>query len=209
MCKEEKHGIMQPKWIRVQDALPTEDGEYYTIVELQHDSEGFKKGTIDIYRYNDWEDGEWRCEDYWWKVIYWAYPLTIELPAELADRPQWSYGDVSMRNEVVTDANGMPRTIGNLRKSFNGDIYVWLGNDEIGKRFLQDAEDSGLLIPASKTVPYPYAEVMALRYQSVGFVGANGMIRFQCGDTDDFRRIDYEKYVSGAEDYRYREDSAT
>ena len=91
MCKEEKHGIMQPKWIRVQDALPTEDGEYYTIVELQHDSEGFKKGTIDIYRYNDWEDGEWRCEDYWWKVIYWAYPLTIELPTELADRPQWSY----------------------------------------------------------------------------------------------------------------------
>ncbi|MBQ7540925.1 MAG: hypothetical protein IJT44_01380 [Clostridia bacterium] len=201
MCKEEKQGIMRPEWISVEDALPTEDGDYYTITELQHDKGDLKKGTIDIDDRDEWEDGEWRSEDYWWKVVYWAPPIKMELPAELADRPQWQFMNTPVRNEAVEDANGMLRTLSNLRLALDGVIFVRLDNAEIGKRFLEDAEDSMLLIPRSKTEPYPYTEFMAIFCMAVSSVNVDDITRIQSDEEKECHWVDYEKYISGAEDY--------
>ncbi len=102
----------------------------------------------------------------------------------------------------------MERTLTALRQSLKGDIYVFLQNAEIGQRFMRDADSEGFTIGKNRPTAHPHAAVMALHDGTVNYVGANGMARFQCGDTDDFHRIDYEKYVSGAEDYRYRKDGA-
>lgn len=100
----------------------------------------------------------------------------------------------------------MERTLTALRKELKDDIHVWLRNAEIGQRFLQDAESEGFTVGGGRPTTKPYAMVMALRDGTINYAGANGMIRFQCGDTEDFHRVDYEKYVSGEEDYMYRED---
>lgn len=102
----------------------------------------------------------------------------------------------------------MERTLKTLRKELKGDIYILLRNAEIGQRFLQDAESEGFTVGGNRPTTKPYATVMALRDGTISYAGTNGMIRFQCGDTNDFHRIDYAKYVSGAEDYRFREDGA-
>ena len=97
----------------------------------------------------------------------------------------------------------MERTLTNLRRKTEGDIYIFLRNEAIGKRFLQDAEDEGFTLGEDKPTLHPYAWVMALHDGTVNYVGTNGRIRFQCGDTRDFHRVDYEKYIAGAEDYSY------
>ena len=102
----------------------------------------------------------------------------------------------------------MERTLKTLRKELKGDIYVWLRNAEIGQRFLQDAESEGFTVGGNRPTTKPYATVMALHDVTISYVGTNGMIRFQCGDANGFHRVDYEKYVSGVEDYRFREDGA-
>lgn len=98
----------------------------------------------------------------------------------------------------------MERTLNNLRKNTRGDVYVFLRNAEIGEQFLRNAEAEGFTLGGEKPTAKPYAEVMALHDGTVSYVGANGMIRFGCGDTAVFHRVDYEKYMSGAEDYGYR-----
>ncbi len=101
----------------------------------------------------------------------------------------------------------MERTLIALRKELKGDIYVWLRNAEIGRRFLQDAENEGFTISGDNPTAHPPATVMALGDKAINYVGANGMIRFQCGATDSFHRVNYEMYVSGVEEYRYDENS--
>ena len=96
----------------------------------------------------------------------------------------------------------MERTLKNLRRAKKGDVYVWLRNAQVGKRFLQDAEREGFTIGADHPTAHPPATVMALRDGTIHYVGANGMIRFGCGDARGFCRVDYEKYISGAKDYR-------
>ena len=97
----------------------------------------------------------------------------------------------------------MERTLSNLRKAKKGDIYIWLRNAEVGKRVLQDAENEGFTIGADKPTARAYATVMALHDGVIRYVGANGNIRFQCGDTAGFHRVDYEKYIFGANRYKY------
>lgn len=100
----------------------------------------------------------------------------------------------------------MERTLTALRTEMKGDIYVWLRNAEIRQQFLQDAESEGFTIGGDRPTTKPHAIVMALHDGTINYVGANGMIRFQCGDTDDFHRVDYEKYISGASNYRLPND---
>ncbi len=103
----------------------------------------------------------------------------------------------------------MKRTLTNLRKAKKGDVYIFLRDAEIGTRFLQDAETEGFTIGGEKPTTKPYAAVMALHEGAICYVGTNGMIRFGCGETCGFRRVDYEKFVSGARDYRFRTESMT
>ncbi len=95
----------------------------------------------------------------------------------------------------------MERTLTALRKELKGDIYIWLRNEEVAKRFLQDAEREGFTVGGGRPTARPFTSVMALHEDTISYVGANGMIRFGCGDTADFHRVDYQKYVSGAAEF--------
>jgi hypothetical protein len=97
----------------------------------------------------------------------------------------------------------MKRALTNLRKAKKGDIYVYLRNKEIGSRFLLDAEHEGFTIGADRPTEKPYATIMALRDRTISYVGFVGAVRFQCGDTRKFHRVDYEKYICGAKKYKY------
>ncbi|MBQ7540927.1 MAG: hypothetical protein IJT44_01390 [Clostridia bacterium] len=86
---EEMGGLFpQPYWIRVEDALPPEDGDYFTLSEAQRDFNAIKKGTISVNDGNEWKNGEWYDESDLWKVLYWAYPVRAVVPAKYADRPR-------------------------------------------------------------------------------------------------------------------------
>ena len=106
----------------------------------------------------------------------------------------------------------MERTLKALTK-MDGRVYVYLENDEAGKAFLAQAEAEGLLFEdVAAPTSRPYATVMAINHDStLNYVGANGMIAFRAGaDTiggEKLIRVDYEKYASGAENYRFRKDN--
>ncbi|MBQ7543205.1 MAG: hypothetical protein IJT44_13035 [Clostridia bacterium] len=96
----------------------------------------------------------------------------------------------------------MERTLTNLRKTLKGDVYILLRHARIGNRFLRDAEAEGFTIGRDRPTAHPYATVMALHDGTIRYVGANGNIRFQCGDAHGFHRVDYEKFVRGAKHFR-------
>ena len=50
---------VQPKWISVEDELPEEDGDYYTITELLRDTPAAPKGAVSIDVTETWRDGQW------------------------------------------------------------------------------------------------------------------------------------------------------
>lgn len=106
----------------------------------------------------------------------------------------------------------MERTLKALTK-LDGRVYVYLANDEAGKAFLAQAEAEGMLFGSgAKPTDNPYATVMAINHDgTLNYVGANGMIAFQAGADmiggEKLIWVDYEKYVSGAEDYRYRRET--
>ena len=106
----------------------------------------------------------------------------------------------------------MERTLRALAK-LDGRVYVYLANDETGRSFLEQAKAEGIRF-GDRAAPKsrPYATVMAINHDgTLNYVGTNGMIAFRAGaDTiggEKLIRVDYEKFVSGAADYRFRKDN--
>ena len=103
----------------------------------------------------------------------------------------------------------MNRTIKNLVND-NEKAYVYLANAEIGNRFMSQAEAEGFVFgDGAKPTERSYAEVMCVNGDyTINFVGAYGRIAFGAGASQigstKLKRIDFEKYISGAEDYGYR-----
>lgn len=101
------------------------------------------------------------------------------------------------------------RTIKELSKK-NGRVYVYLSNVAVGERFLQQAEDEGFVFAdGAKPTERCYAEIMAVNGNlTINFVGTNGRIAFGSGvkkiGDDELIRVDFEKYIGGATDYRYK-----
>ena len=79
-------GQPQPEWVSVDDALPEQNGDYYTISEAQKDFPAAPKGAICINISDDWTDGVWEQDDDSWRVLYWAKPIQLSVPAALAGR---------------------------------------------------------------------------------------------------------------------------
>ena len=100
------------------------------------------------------------------------------------------------------------RTISYLSK-LTGRVYIYLANAEVGHRFLQQAEAEGFTyLDGVKPTERGYESVMAINHdKTVNFVGTNGRIAFQSGAKtvgfEQLLRIDYEKYLSGTDDYYY------
>lgn len=101
------------------------------------------------------------------------------------------------------------RTIKNLVNDKNSKVYVYLANSGIGNKFMQQAESEGFVFgDGAKPMSRCYAEVMAVNDNlTINFVGANGMIAFGSGTKTiagkSFVRVDFEKYINGAEDYLF------
>ena len=92
------------------------------------------------------------------------------------------------------------RTIERLREAIGGRIYIYLDNEKIGKRFLQDAEMEGYRFGNIKP------NVIALKdKKQLSYVGFVGHMSFQCGGGDGggLTRVDYEKYARGDTDFLY------
>lgn len=100
------------------------------------------------------------------------------------------------------------RTIRSLAEK-NGRVYVYLANDEIGNKFLQEAEKEGFTFcDGVKPTERCYAEIMAVNHNiTINFVGANGRIAFGAGaekiGNENLIRVDFEKYIAGNEDYNF------
>lgn len=103
----------------------------------------------------------------------------------------------------------MERTIKNLA-NMDGRVYVFLENVEIGEKFLQQAESEGFTFgDGVKPTERCYAEIMAVNGDlTINFVGTNGRIAFGGGAATiggkKLIRIDFKKYVAGAENYEYK-----
>ena len=82
------HQAAQPEWISVKDRLPDLAGNYYTIKEALRGAPGIPIGTIVVDTAEQWHRGKWRQNDKYWKVLYWANPVRMEIPEELVRRPQ-------------------------------------------------------------------------------------------------------------------------
>ena len=102
------------------------------------------------------------------------------------------------------------RTIKNLVNQNNGKVYVYLANDEIGNKFMQQAEDEGFIFnDGAKPTSRCYAEIMAVNDNyTINFVGSVGRMAFGSGaetvNGQKLLRVDFAKYVNGESDYLYR-----
>lgn len=91
------------------------------------------------------------------------------------------------------------RTLTKLRE-FDGRIYVYLDNEKICKRFLQEAENEGYRFGKIKPTQSGGSNIIALKKnKQLSYVGFVGHVEFQCngGDGGNLIRVNYEKYING------------
>ena len=91
-----------------------------------------------------------------------------------------------------------------------GRVYVYLANVAVGEQFMKQAEDEGFTFGDGATLTERcYAEIMAVnKDKTINYVGTNGRIAFGAGTkkigNQDLIRVDFQKYITGAEDYEYK-----
>ena len=101
------------------------------------------------------------------------------------------------------------RTIKNLVSQNDKRVYVYLANNELGNKFMHQAEEEGFVFEdGAKPTSRTYAEIMAVNGNiTINFVGTNGRIAFGSGvkkmGDKTLVRVDYEKYINGDADYFY------
>ncbi|MDO5124397.1 MAG: hypothetical protein Q4D44_07030 [Eubacteriales bacterium] len=98
------------------------------------------------------------------------------------------------------------RTIRNLRESLEGKIYVYLGSEEICRKFYKDAEGEGFMFGADVSpLMSPYNDVISLENHCLSHAGFAGHLGFHHPEAvvGGCHRIDYEKYIRGDSDYFY------
>ncbi len=88
-----------------------------------------------------------------------------------------------------------------LLSTYTGKIYVYLATEDVGKQFLQDAENEGFTFcdgikPTARTL----ANIMAVnRDNTINYVGTVGRIAFQAANkigNDPLVKIDYREIIS-------------
>ena len=102
----------------------------------------------------------------------------------------------------------MSKTIKELAKK-NGRVYVYLANVELGTKFLEQAEAEGFTFgDGVKPTKRHYSEIIAINHDNtINYVGTIGRIAFSSGaksiGDEELIKVDYQKYIDGAEDYHY------
>ncbi|MDD6394564.1 MAG: hypothetical protein PUB37_00040 [Firmicutes bacterium] len=87
-----------------------------------------------------------------------------------------------------------------------GRVYVRLANEEIGRRFLRDAEREGFTFgDGAKPTEREYSDIFAVnRDMTINYVGFVGHIAFSGAKKtggERLFRVDYEKYSENEKDY--------
>ena len=87
-----------------------------------------------------------------------------------------------------------------LLSTYTGKIYVYLATEDVGKQFLQDAENEGFTFsdgikPTARTP----ANIMAVnRDHTINYIGTVGRIAFQAANkigNDPLVKIDYRDVI--------------
>lgn len=93
------------------------------------------------------------------------------------------------------------RSIEKLRSEFDGKLYLFSNDQEIGERLLNDAEKEGYLFGKVKPSEKQWSDMIAVnKDKTISYVGIIGRIAYQTGEATG---IDYKKYVSGEDDYMW------
>ncbi len=100
------------------------------------------------------------------------------------------------------------KTIKELVKAHeNAKVYVHLVNDEIGQKFMQQAENEEFLFgDGEKPTNRCYAEIIAVNNDfTINYVNTVGRIAFgsgtACIGNKKLIRVDFEKYILNEEEY--------
>lgn len=82
----------------------------------------------------------------------------------------------------------------------NGKVYVYLANETVGKRFLQQAEQEGLTFSdGAKPTGKHYSDIMAVNPDgTISYVSAYGRMAFGANAAT---KIDYQRFSEGYDDY--------
>ena len=90
-------------------------------------------------------------------------------------------------------------SIKELREKHNGKLYVYCKDQDTEQKFLCDAEAEGFMFGNQKPTENHAANIIAVEDDmKLAHVGAIGRMAYQSGACV---RVDYSKYISGAEDY--------
>ena len=98
------------------------------------------------------------------------------------------------------------RTIAALRDILGGDIYVYLRNQAICRKFYADAEAEGFRFGDIPPTESPLDDIIAVHEdKTLGHVGFAGHMKFHNpgASSEEFHRIDYGKYSAGDKDFYY------
>lgn len=102
------------------------------------------------------------------------------------------------------------RTIKNLVNQNDERVYVYLANNELGNKFMHQAEEEGFVFEdGAKPTSRTYAEIMAVNGNiTINFVGSIGRMAFGSGaetvNGQKLLRVDFAKYANGESDFLYR-----
>ena len=98
------------------------------------------------------------------------------------------------------------RTIDMLLEVLQDDVWMYLKNMETCRRFYEDAEAEGFMFGHIKpTVSPPDDIIVVHKDRTLGHPGYCGHMAFNLGImVDDRIRIDYAKYMTGADDFYIR-----
>ncbi len=100
------------------------------------------------------------------------------------------------------------RTLVNLRNSLKGRVYIYLKNEAVCQKLLQNAKEEGYRFGEREIDSTDGARIIALEAKrQLGYVGFVGHLAFQCNGGDgntEFYRVDYNKYIRGYKDFYYK-----
>lgn len=82
----------------------------------------------------------------------------------------------------------------------NGKVYVYLSDEAVGERFLQQAEQEGFTFSdGAKPTSRHYSDIMAVNPDgTINYVGSYGRMAFGANAVN---KIDYQRFSDGYDDY--------
>ena len=100
------------------------------------------------------------------------------------------------------------RSIEDMMKLY-GTKWVYISSRRTFTQFILDADAAGFSFGGMSPLDMHYSDIISVHDdRSLVYVGFVGHMAFQCGQEEmggkPFLRIDYDKYISGRDDWAYK-----